>query len=92
MALPNGNPSAQPTFLLAPSNYSLVDATEDANRIYWLLEDGTLSSCLLATCNASNKKNLVTNIASPTGLYQDSQYLYYTSFASGQGLLMRVAK
>jgi len=46
----------------------------------------------LATCNASNKKNLVTNIASPTGLYQDSQYLYYTSFASGQGLLMRVAK
>lgn len=92
VALPSGNSNAQPPLLMTISPSTVTAATEDANGIYWIQSDGTLSSCTLSSCVSGTKKTLATGLGAVINLFQDDQSLYWTSNSAGQGLVLRLAK
>jgi hypothetical protein len=91
VALP-GNSSAQAQLLATIGSSKATAAIEDANGVYWLQADGTLNSCTLSGCASENPKTLATDLGSVINLFQDDQFLYWTSNTAGQGLVLRLAK
>jgi hypothetical protein len=83
--LPLGLGNNQPT----PLGIVASTATEDAAGLYWIDDNGTLSTCQVANC-AATTRILAIGQTEPRGLIRDEVALYWGRSTPNQ--IMRLAK